>query len=119
MADPQQLTQMFQNLLSNALKFRGDAPPRVTVEAAADDRGWQLLVSDNGIGIAQEDRGKVFDMFKRIHGRDVYPGDGIGLSVVKRIAERHQGSIEIRENDGGGCRFVITLPARSEAEQES
>jgi PAS domain S-box-containing protein len=109
--DPSQLTQVLQNLISNAIKFRGDAPPQVRIESRFDNGGWRVSVRDNGIGIRPEEARQLFQPFKRLHSHDRYPGSGIGLAVCKRIVERHQGRIWVEPNDGAGCTFHFTLPA--------
>ena len=109
--DRHQLIQLFQNLIGNAIKFRGAAQPRVHVSAVARDGLVEFRVSDNGIGIAPEYRERVFVIFQRLHTRNEYPGNGIGLSVCKKIVERHGGTIGIETAPGGGTVFRFTLPA--------
>jgi PAS domain S-box-containing protein len=110
-ADASQLTQLFQNLLANALKFSAEAPPCVHVSAAPTDGGWRFCVQDNGIGIALEHAHKIFIIFQRLHPRDTYPGTGIGLAVCKKIVERHGGRIWVESALGEGARFYFTLPS--------
>src|SRR4051812_29444172 len=100
------LARVFQNLIANALKFRGDAPPRVTISAARADEAWRLQVSDNGIGLPQ---GQLFEMFSRGDGV-TQDGVGIGLAVCRRIVERHGGRIWGEPNAGSGSTFAFTLP---------
>jgi signal transduction histidine kinase len=109
-ADATQLEQVFQNLVSNALKFRSAASPRVQVAAARDHRKWSFSVTDNGLGIEPRHARRVFEVFKRLHGNGAYPGSGIGLSICKRIVERHGGEIWVAHAPGGGCRFQFTIP---------
>lgn len=125
--DEIQLRQVLQNLLANAIKYRSpDRVPVITVTAGHHDDGVLVVVADNGIGIDEQYRERVFRMFQRLHGRDEFEGTGIGLAVVKRIVERHGGSIWIEDNPGGGCRFCLTLrgpaltgdPSRSTHQQE-
>lgn len=109
------LTMVFQNLLGNAVKFRRpELPPRVVVECVpdpgGDDAGWLISVSDNGIGIPEEFSEKVFVIFQRLHGRDVYSGTGIGLALCKKIVEYHGGTIWIDPSYTDGTRFCFTLP---------
>ncbi len=111
MADGSQLTQLFQNLVGNAIKFHGAAPPQVHVSARRQDKEWLFSVRDNGIGIAAEDFGRIFVIFQRLHGRGDYPGTGIGLAVCKRIVERHGGKIWLESSPGEGTTFLFTLPA--------
>jgi signal transduction histidine kinase len=110
--DRERLEQVLQNLVANGLKFHGDDPPVVTVAAVAEDPGWwRIVIEDNGIGIDAGDEARAFEMFGRLHHRDLYPGTGIGLAVVKRVVERHGGRIWHEPRPGGGSRFCFTLPA--------
>ncbi|HEY2635872.1 MAG TPA: ATP-binding protein [Solirubrobacteraceae bacterium] len=110
--DRERLEQVLQNLMANGLKFHGDDPPVVTVAAVAEDPGWwRIVIEDNGIGIDAGDEARAFEMFGRLHHRDLYPGTGIGLAVVKRVVERHGGRIWHEPRPGGGSRFCFTLPA--------
>ena len=107
-----QLTQLFKNLLSNALKFRGDQPPQIHLSAQRRGSDWLFSVSDNGIGIAPEHATKVFEMFQRVHDRTRYPGSGIGLAVAKRIVERHGGRLWFESEPGQGTTFFFSLPVQ-------
>jgi PAS domain S-box-containing protein len=109
LADPGQLTQLFQNLIHNAIKFRGDAPPQVGIEARAQGESWVIRVCDNGIGIPPAHRERVFQVFQRLHPIGSYPGTGIGLAVCKKIVERHGGTIWIEEAEPQGTCFHFTL----------
>jgi signal transduction histidine kinase len=110
-ADAAQLTQLFQNLIGNGLKFRGQAPPRIHVGCVREPwGGWRLWVQDNGIGIAPEYHERIFVIFQRLHGRDSYPGTGIGLAICKKIVERHGGTIAVESEPGVGTTFSFTLP---------
>ncbi len=104
------LTAVFQNLLSNALKFRGDQPPRVSVSARRGGQHWLLEFSDNGIGIEPEYADRIFVIFQRLHDRAAYPGTGIGLAMVKKIIEYHGGQIWLDTEVTSGARFRFTLP---------
>jgi PAS domain S-box-containing protein len=107
-----QLEQLLQNLVANALKFRGDGPARVRVCAAPGPPGMvQLSVEDAGIGIAPQHRERVFKMFQRLHDRGAYDGTGIGLAICRKIVERHGGRIWVEERAGGGTAFRFTLTA--------
>ena len=114
--DPEQLERLFANLLGNAVRFRGTAPPRVHVSGGPAAAGWEFAVADNGIGIPPEHAERVFQMFQRLHARDAYPGDGIGLAIAKRIVERHGGRIWVEPGSAGGSVFRFTL-APSEREE--
>ncbi|CAA7611596.1 Sensor kinase silS [Magnetospirillum sp. LM-5] len=110
-ADPGQLYQLFHNLLANALKFsRDDRPPRVTVSAERVEDGWLLRVADNGIGIDPQYRDYIFEVFRRLHTRDTFPGTGIGLSICKRVVENHDGRIWLENGNTDGATFCILLP---------
>ncbi|MFC4436633.1 MULTISPECIES: PAS domain-containing sensor histidine kinase [Natrialbaceae] len=109
--DRSQLRQLFQNLLSNAITYSGDEPPRIHVEAERSDGEWIVAVSDNGIGIDPDDQERIFDVFDRLHSREEYEGTGIGLALSQRIVERHGGSIEVESEPGEGSTFFVTLPS--------
>ncbi|MEW6284289.1 MAG: ATP-binding protein, partial [Candidatus Eremiobacterota bacterium] len=106
-----QLVQLFQNLLGNALKFRGDRPPRVRVSAHREGGSWHFQVEDNGIGIAPEHSQRIFLIFQRLHGASEYPGTGIGLAICRKVVERHGGSIRVESEPGRGSTFHVVLPA--------
>lgn len=106
------LAGVFQNLIGNAIKFRGDDPPRVTVTTTPDgDGGWRIEVVDNGIGIEPEYADRIFVIFQRLHAKDDYPGTGIGLAMTRKIIEYHRGRIWLEPGSGPGARFAFTLPA--------
>lgn len=109
--DVVQLTQLFQNLIGNAIKFRGDRAPAIHVGAELKGGEWELTIADNGIGIAEQDFQRIFIVFQRLHSREKYPGTGIGLSVCKKIVERHGGRIWVESRLGQGTTFHIILPA--------
>lgn len=108
--DPTLLTQVFQNLISNALKFGDAAGPQVKIGARREETAWEFSVTDNGDGIDPAHADLIFEMFQRLHGRDM-PGTGIGLALCKRIVEGHGGRIWVHNGDGRGSDFRFTLPA--------
>jgi len=110
MADPAQLTQVFQNLIANAIKFRGADHPVVQVSAKKKETEWIFAVSDNGIGIPADHWQDIFVIFRRLHTREEYTGNGIGLSICKKIIERHGGRIWIEAQATPGSCFKFTLP---------
>jgi len=101
--------QLFQNLVSNALKYRSEQPPRIHVSAAMQNSLWRIAVNDNGIGIAPEYHRQIFGVFKRLHGK-VIPGTGIGLAICQRVVERYGGQIWVESQVGQGATFEFTLP---------
>jgi len=109
MADPTQLTQVFQNLVGNALKFRGEAPPRVHITVTPREGAWLFAVADNGIGIDPQYFDRIFVIFQRLHPSHRYPGTGIGLALCRRIVERHGGRLWVESAPGQGATFYFTL----------
>ena len=109
-ADGAQLTQLFQNLIGNAIKFRGDSSPHIEIDAEQQGEEWVFHVRDNGIGIAPEYFERIFLLFQRLHGRHDYPGTGIGLTLCKKIVERHGGRIWIASEQGKGTTFYFAIP---------
>ncbi|MGZ4989980.1 MAG: protoglobin domain-containing protein [Methylobacter sp.] len=107
--DITQLTQLFQNLIGNAIKFRGELPPEIEIKVEDADKYWRIAVCDNGIGIAPEFFERIFVIFQRLHNKEDYPGTGIGLSICKKIVERHGGQIEVNSDRGQGAAFIFTL----------
>jgi light-regulated signal transduction histidine kinase (bacteriophytochrome) len=108
-ARPSELTSMLQNLIGNGLKYRGEAPPEVHASAARRDGGWEVAVRDNGMGIEPRFHDRVFGLFQRLHTADEYPGTGMGLAIVKKIAESNGGDVRVESTPGQGATFVITL----------
>ena len=119
LADSSQMTQVFQNLIGNAIKFRGKEPPEILVQAEKAGQDWLFTVSDNGIGIAPESAENIFVAFQRLHTRTEYPGNGIGLSICKKIIERNGGKIWVESGMSKGSSFKFTLPIHPFAEQDS
>ena len=109
--DRSQLVQLLQNLVDNALKYRSNVAPVVSISAVREGRHWRIAVQDNGIGVASEHRTKIFEIFRRLHSVDSYPGTGIGLAICLRIVRRHGGQIWVEEGESGGCLFQFTLPS--------
>jgi signal transduction histidine kinase len=118
LADSTQLVQVFQNLIGNAIKFRGSEPPSIRVAAEAAGKEWVFSVADNGIGILAEHRENVFVIFRRLHTRTEYSGNGIGLSICKKIIEQHGGRIWVESEPGHGSNFKFTLPIKETSPRE-
>jgi signal transduction histidine kinase len=117
-AERSHLTQIFQNLIGNAIKFRGKEPPAISVRAEKAGERWLFSVSDNGIGIAPEYAENIFVVFQRLHTRTEYAGNGIGLAICKKIIERCGGRIWVEANAGHGSIFKFTLPCEARAETD-
>ena len=116
--DRTQIMQLFQNLISNAIKFRGDKSPEIHIEVIDSYTEWLFCFNDNGIGIEEKYSDKIFVIFQKLHGIGEYPGTGIGLSIAKRIIERHGGKIWVESEPGKGSSFKFTVPKHKSDEQD-
>ena len=112
--DKQMLTRLFQNLISNALKYSAkERPPRIHVAARLEQGDWIFSVQDNGIGISSDHFDQVFAPFKRLHGRSKYEGSGIGLTICRKIIQIHRGKIWLESQVGSGSVFMFSLTANA------
>ncbi len=109
-ADANQLVDVFQHLVGNALKYRSTAPPQVHVSSRQGEEVWVFSVTDNGLGLDMEEAERIFEVFQRLHPRDSYPGTGVGLAICRRIVARHGGTIWVVSTPGQGTTFFFTLP---------
>ena len=110
--DETQLVQLLQNLAGNALKFRGEAKPRVHVSCTVKDNEYEIAVKDNGIGIEAQYFERIFMVFQRLHDKGQYPGTGIGLAICKKVVDRHGGHLRVESAPGKGSTFYFTLPKK-------
>ncbi|MEO8370307.1 MAG: ATP-binding protein [Candidatus Solibacter sp.] len=115
LAEPAQVTQLFQNLIANGIKFRGSEPPRIHVTATREGEWWKFSVADNGIGIDPAHHQRIFIIFQRLHDRTSYAGTGIGLAICNKIVNRLGGRIWVESEAGGGATFYFTIPAMNSA----
>lgn len=113
-----QMVQLFQNLISNSIRYRSDEPPVISITAERSMNRWQFSVRDNGIGVEPQYAEKIFEMFSRLHGKGQYPGTGIGLAICKRIIALHGGNIWIDSSLGHGANFMFTLPAAKKRKEK-
>ncbi|MDH3583203.1 MAG: ATP-binding protein, partial [Phycisphaerae bacterium] len=108
--DASQLVQLLQNLIGNGLKYHGEAAAKVHVSARRQGEEWEFSVRDNGIGIAPEHQERIFEILRRLHSEQEYPGTGIGLAVCRRVVQRHGGRIWVESEPGKGSDFRFTMP---------
>jgi two-component system, chemotaxis family, sensor kinase Cph1 len=115
------MVQLLQNLISNAIKFRSEDPPEITITAERVPGAWQFAIRDNGIGIDPKYQERIFIIFQRLHGHGKFPGTGIGLAICKRVVERHAGRIWFTSEPGSGATFYFTISdhLRNEMEEEN
>ncbi len=109
-SDSTQLIQLFQNQILNGIKFRSEEAPKIHISVERKANEWVFSVRDNGIGIGPHYSGKIFEIFKRLHTREKYPGTGMGLAICKKIIERHGGRIWVESELGKGSTFYFTSP---------
>ena len=117
--DPAQMVLLFQNLIGNAIKFRGPRSPRIAVHATRNGSRWVFQVRDTGIGIDPRYHHKIFAVFQRLHPRSRYPGNGIGLALCKSIVEKHGGIISVESREGDGTTFRFSLPHAPQQDDSS
>jgi len=113
MADESQMIQVMQNLVGNAIKFRGKMPSKISISASQGSREWTFSITDNGIGLNMKYAERIFQMFQRLHSMEEYPGTGVGLAVTKKIIERHGGKIWVESEEGKGATFFFTIPIKA------
>jgi len=116
--EPNQMFQLFQNLIDNGLKFVKDKKPLIRINATEREHEWEFTVSDNGIGIKEEYREKIFQIFQRLHSQAEYPGTGVGLAICKKIVEIHGGRMWVESVIGEGTTFHFTVSKALEKEKQ-
>ena len=112
-ANEQMMIQLFQNLLSNSIKYHGEKSPRIHISVDNVDNEYIFNINDNGIGMDQNHLGKIFTIFKRLHTREEYEGTGIGLAIAQKIVQKHRGKIWAESEPGKGTTFYFTIPNQS------
>jgi signal transduction histidine kinase len=113
-ADNTQMRQLFQNLISNALKFHNKTePPKIEIDSIYNDNGyWKILIRDNGIGMKEEHIKRIFKPFERLHGSSEFPGTGMGLAICLKVVTRHHGKIMVKSSLGKGTLYIVELPEK-------
>jgi light-regulated signal transduction histidine kinase (bacteriophytochrome) len=109
-ADCSQLEQLLQNLISNAIKFVKDKSPVIKIDVADNQEEWIFSINDNGIGIKKDYHNKIFNIFQRLHSKEEFPGTGIGLAIVKKVIEKHNGRIWLESTEGKGTTVYFSIP---------
>lgn len=117
-ANPREISQLFQNLISNGIKFRGKDTPRIEINAQSQQQQWLIAVKDNGIGIEPQYQDKIFQIFQRLHNLEEYPGTGVGLAICQKIVERYGGKIWVESQPERGSTFYFTLPQKEFIQQD-
>jgi light-regulated signal transduction histidine kinase (bacteriophytochrome) len=112
LAERSKIEQLFQNLIANALKYRREEKPLIKIYSFRNGNEWQIFVEDNGIGFDEKYLDRIFVPFQRLHLKNEYEGTGIGLSICRKIVERHEGTITAKSTPGVGSTFIITLPIK-------
>jgi light-regulated signal transduction histidine kinase (bacteriophytochrome) len=110
LADETQMIQVMQNLIGNAIRYRGNEKPRIHIASSENTKEYMFSVQDNGIGLNMVYADKIFQMFQRLHPRGQYEGSGVGLAIVKKIVERHGGRLWVESEEGKGSTFFFTIP---------
>jgi two-component system, chemotaxis family, sensor kinase Cph1 len=113
--DPEQILRLFENLIGNAIKYRGKNIPEIRISASHREDAWVFSIEDNGIGIDSRYHIRIFDMFQRLHSASEYEGSGVGLAACRKIVQRHNGQIWVESQAGRGATFYFSIPAESQA----
>lgn len=113
--DPEQILRLFENLIGNAIKYRGNHTPEIRISASYREDAWVFSIEDNGIGIDSRHHIQIFDLFQRLHSDSEYEGSGVGLAACRKIVERHNGQIWVESQPGRGSTFYFSIPAGGHA----